>query len=1001
MTTAVASPLHAEPSDVAEYAHEESPSINRHPLAPTIHNRPTHTALLVPTTPEPLYVPHTATPPNPTYHHNQTTTPAPAKPIPHPLFLATPTTTHQPCPVEWKPRPQRAAPMTPSTTPFDPLTMSERVHNIDMGRQKHNRRVLTVCATTTLLTLLLLVAFAAAVYYLAEGRDPRLGSGAVGSSMLVDGSVVESKLGGGAVTNVSLSAMLYATLVTLNRSYTSSLEGMPTAGAGLWRSQWNPAVLNVNVNGSALAIVNDSVTIPAGAVHTQFIGSSAVTSAAIAPAAVTSAALQPSSVTINTLAANVTTQLKQINATSTAAAADIVTAGQVIHVQSSVVSVMADAVYIEVDADSNQLTVAAGSLDATVFAVGGLNGSSLGVDVMAVIPTAGAGLYQQSATSGALSVDIDNSSFVTINGVLTIGLISASELSVGCIDFEHLSSPLNTFLSTLSESSSSAYRTSVELSMTQELLQEEMLTVLGLPQSEYGQLGLLSSSQLLDAMAHINQTAFAAVGQLNLSAFTLSTRLMSEGDQLEEKLDAAMSQVEAALPVAGYGLEDMDTTLNVLVDGLYLGVVNGSATLLAGSIDTAALADGAVTGSKLAAGSVTAAIMAADSVSVDKLTSDLSSVLGMLTAVDDRTLSIGYGNSSTTITRPAGGDLLLQAAAGGNVRLLSSSAAVNTLTVSSNGSTSISATAVDVEANNISLSATAIQASAGAITLSTVSTSIAAANSSILAVTNVTAITAASLSLVASANTTITAAHVVVSATVRAVPSIVMLAPLSNNVNQYTSVNFAALATSFIRLTGSVSSATLNVSFHGCSTATAGRSFTLVNQLTTATTLVLPAASCSRYNDLYLPYPVPVTVTCAGTQYDCTQGERPQGGLALPYSTLTILSNIDNGTVTTTTPIGVVQLSFTPLNNNSPFLYFTLTSPLLLSRPAAALLLTAQSSGTTNEDYGTPGRETPVWICAGQVVDATSGSVAVTMINVGDPLYTLEVQTVAFVYSII
>ena len=997
MATSVPSPLHSEPSDVAEYAHEESPSINRHAPAASTHQPPPHTAILIPSTPEPLDAHASAqqivTPPNPTYHLTAGI-PAPAKPIPHPSFLATPI--RQPCPVEWKPRSQKAAPRTPSTSTFDPLTMSQRVHNVDMGQQQHYRRVLTVCAATILLTLLLIVAFAAAVYYLAEGRDPRLSDGAVLSGMLVNGSVTTDKLAAGAVTNGTLSAMLYAALLTLNKSYTSSLEWMPTAGAGLWRSQWNPAVLNVNVNGSALAIVNNSVTISAGAVHSQHIANSSVTAAAIAPAAVSSAALQPSSVTINSLAANVTGLLKQINATAAAALADVVTAGRAVIVKSSVVSVAVDGTYVKVDGASNLVTVAAGSLDSTVFAVGGIDASLLGADVTAAIPTAGAGLYQPSATSGALSVDVDNSSLVIADGALTIGDISAAQLSVGCIDFQHLSSPFSAFVSSLSESASKAYRVSVELSITQELVQDEMVSVLGLQQSEYEQLGLLSSAQLLAAIAHINDTAFAAVGQLNLSAFTLSTRLQTEGDELQVTLDAAVLQVEAALPMAGYGLVEEDGTLSVAVDSVYVGVVNGSVTVLAGSIDTAALADGAVTGSKLATGSVTASALAADSVRVDKLTTDLSSVLSILTAVDDSTLAIGDTTSSTTLTRPAGGDLLVQAAVGGDVSLLASS--VNIVTLNNDDSASITTAGLNVAAQDVSLSAATVRSSSAELSLSAASSSILLANSSTYTTTGTSGLTAASVSLLASTSATISAARI--TSTVRAVPSVVVLTPLSLPI-QHISIGFTSLVTSFVRLTGAVSSPTLNVTLVGCSAATAGLSLTVVNQLTTETALVVPAASCSRSNDLILPYPATVAVTCAGTQWDCTQTERPQGGLALPSSTQTILSNTDTGVVSTTTPVGVVQLSFTPVNNNSPFLYFTVTSPLLVNRPSAALLLTALSSGTTNEDYGTTGRETPVWICGGQVVDTTSGSVQVTMINVGDPLYTLEVQTVAFVYSII
>ena len=982
-------PNRPEPSDVAEYAHEESPSIDRHPAPSHLNTaQPPHAAIAIPSTP--------ASPPDPTYHHHSAD-PAPARPIPHPSFLLATPPRPQPCPVDWQPRKPKAAPASPSTGAFDPLSMSQRVHNADMGEQQHKRLVLGGCGAVTLYTLLLCIAFAAAVYYLAEGRHPQLGDGAVLTGMLADGSVSASKLSVGAVTNATLSAALYTRLQTLNRSYSASLQGMPTAGAGLWRSQWNPAVLNVRVNGSALSIVDNSLTIAASAINATYIARSAVTSAAIARAAVTAAALQTASVSIASLAPSVTTELAEFNATAAAALADTATAGHAINVRSSVVSVAADGVYLVVGGASKQLTVAAASLDAAVFAVGGIDSASLGADVLAVIPTAGAGLYQPSATSGALSVDVDNSTLVVDGGVLAIGQLSASDLSPGCVDSAHLSAGLNSFLLSVGRSASSAYRQSQTLSLVQSLLQQEMLAVLGLQQPEYERLALLSSPQLLAAMERINDTAFASLGQLNLSAFALSTRLQAEANQLEATLDAAVSQVKAAVPVAGFGLTDVDATLSVAVDGVYLDVANGSVTLAADSIDAAALADGAVTGAKLTAGSVDGAALAAGSVGVDKLSTALSAVLGLFDALGGSTLSLGYANSSTTVTRPDGGDLLLQAADGAGINLLGSPAATNTLSLGSDGAASIVAQAVRVAAGDISLSASAIQSSADELALSTASSSIVLANGSIHATTGASTISSAAVSLLASTNTAITAARVAIAATVRAVPSTLALSGATHT----TTIDFANLSASAIRLTGAVSSATLVVNVTGCSAATAGRSVTLLNQLSTPTTLVLPAASCSRYNDLLLPYPASVAVTCAGGQWECVQTERPQGGLALPSSTLTIANNIDNGTVNSTTPVGVVQLSFTPVNNNSPFLRFILASPLLLARPAAALVLTALSSGTTNEDYGTPGRETPVWIVAGQAVNAAAGSVSVTLINVGDPLHTLQTQTVAFVYSII
>ena len=71
----------------------------------------------------------------------------------------------------------------------------------------------------------------------------------------------------------------------------------------------------------------------------------------------------------------------------------------------------------------------------------------------------------------------------------------------------------------------------------------------------------------------------------------------------------------------------------------------------------------------------------------------------------------------------------------------------------------------------------------------------------------------------------------------------------------------------------------LLLSITGCSDTTAGTGVTVYNQLTTAATIVVTAASCSRTTDLALMPRGRVTVTCAGmyqsvASLDCQQTEQ-------------------------------------------------------------------------------------------------------------------------------
>ena len=194
-----------------------------------------------------------------------------------------------------------------------------------------------------------------------------------------------------------------------------------------------------------------------------------------------------------------------------------------------------------------------------------------------------------------------------------------------------------------------------------------------------------------------------------------------------------------------------------------------------------------------------------------------------------------------------------------------------------------------------------------------------------------------------------------------------------------------------------------NLTFIGCSDATAGTVVTVYNQLA-AGTLRVPAGSCGNtYYDILLLSTQRVTVSCSGLSngspsYVCARSEQAEGGLSIPSSTATILNNVVSGVAQTVTPVGSVLLSFTPVTAIAT-LSFVLSNPLLAAPSSlGAVLLTPQQSGTVNAQYAST-KQSPLWVCTKQQL--SNQQLTVTVVNVGDSLYVNQSQYVQFGYQIL
>ena len=906
----------------------------------------------------------------------------------------TPLPTHNPnpCPVTFHPLP-------PSSFPPRPLPLSRvdgRIRDVAL-RQKHQLHSMRcTCIALTLLTLITLTAFIAAAYYFTHSLHPAFQT--IDTPTLSDASVTTPKLSPLSISPSSLSPALDAALLALNSSFVQALALLPTAGAGLQLS--GVRTVNVLVDGTTLWVAgNSTLTIAIAGLNSSHLAPASITPIHLTTGAVTAPKLAADAVTMENVGADVRGKVEAVNATATAVYAMMPSAGVGMELAGSEVGLVLDGAYLTLS-PAGQLTIAPASLDASLFRPSSLYAVSLSPSVMSHVPQAGAGLSSLyfPFNSTVFTVSTDGSSvLLSGDGVLTVGQVEAEQLSAGCVTSTQLGGDVVSAMAELNATALEAVAASVELAASQAALQQQLLQAVGLEQSDVLYLADLSSAQLLDAVLRINATTFSAAAAVNSSVSAHAEVVGAEVDSVHQQMSVAYRSLISQLPLAGLGISLSNLAqpaLSVRADPRYFAYASNALTLQPSSIDAAVLASSAVTSSKLATASVTTAAVTDGSVAVQHLTANLSRTLQMMSA-SGTTLTLGMQGVDVTLTRPAGGDLIIAAANSNGVSLQSANG--SSLSVSADGAevTASTLTVATTGQGGVQMTGQSLAMSAANLSLTSSLASLSLNGTNLSLASPTTTVQAQTLQL-QSHSTNLTSPHISIAASMRYVPQLVD----TQTADSVYVVDLSNLTSPSLRITGAATN--LSLAFIGCSDAYAGRSLSVFNQLTSS--ISISASSCSRTNVLTLLSMGRVTVTCAGLYnavpvYDCQQGEQPAGGVRLTSSSPLIVGDVVSGVASSVGVVGVLQLSFVPVSNANPVLSFLLSSPLF-KEGSTAVQVTAVSSGVTNAVYAGD-KLSPAWVVAGQVLDVVGGSVAVTMVNVGDPLYAGQTQLLQFLYRIL
>ena len=851
----------------------------------------------------------------------------------------------------------------------------------------------------TLLLLLTIVAFVAGVYYLNHRTVSPLSPYSVQTAMLADGAVTTPKLAAGAVGVPQLSPVVASLVLNLNTTYEQAIGHLPTAGAGLSQN-YTAHTLSVSYDPTTLTVTAaNSLTIAAGGVKAAMLANGSVGASQLAAGSVGTVALATGSVGVSALGADVQALVRAVNASAMQAYNARPTAGAGVVVDSGRVSVDYDNATLAVTS-TNALTIAPHSLTSAQIAPGAIALSSLSPDFVALLPSAGAGL---SLVNGSLELVVDPSTLSLSAGELSLlnGSITAEHIADGAVDFAALSQPVLDTLGAVNSTAAEALSNTAALLLSQSFLQQQLLAALNISESDLLSTVAAQSTALFNALLAVNASTYAALSSVNYTAFQFMLSVDNNTQHFNALIADTAAQLLADKPRAGAGLIAVNSTYAVDADPTVFAANSSGLTLRPQSITTALLQDGGVTSSKLAVAAVSSVQLAEGVVSADKLSGGLQSALALLnlgSGSTDSELLLGTNSSSAfLVTHPGAGSLSFQAAANQSVSLLSADASSQLsvgdsgLGLNTSGQFGVTASRISMQAADGSISVAAgdiaLIASSSAISLSNGSVSISSVKSTVLNST--------SIQLNASATINITAPTLSFSGSVQYTPATVAVTASSRV------IDFSALPSNILRLSGSVSAA--NLTLAGCSDAMAGTTVTVYNQLA-AGTLRIAAGSCGNtYYDILLLPAQRVSVSCAGlsngvASYVCQRGEQAEGGLSVALSTTTILNNIVDGVAATTTPVGSVLLSFTPVTSVAT-LSFVISNPLLAAPTSlGAILLTPQQSGSVNAQYASA-KQSPLWVCTKQQL--SSAQLTVTVVNVGDSLFVNQSQYVQFGYQML
>ena len=888
------------------------------------------------------------------------------------------------------------APPAPSTPSTRARLLEHRVGELDKVQQAQGRWVLTGAMTVTLLLLLTLVAFVAGLWYLTHRNPPPPPPSSITTLQLADASVTPPKLASGAVTLPSLTPPLASLFASLNATYQQALGLLPIAGPGLTQNL-TARTLSLHLASPLTLTPLGQLTISPASITSAYLAPGAVTPTQLASGAVTAAAIAGGAVTGEGLGGDVVGWLDAINATAQAAWGGRVRAGGGIVVGAGgVVGVDYDRALFAVDASTNALTLAPHSITSALIAPYSIPLSALAPDFLSLIPTPGPGLTLANSSLLTLHVDPATLTLTSLNALtLAPSSITTAHLAPSSVTLPALGPDVFTALTRIANDSATALSNTQALLLTQSYLETQLLSAMNSTEAGLLQEVGNATNALWQAVTTVNASTAAAVAAVNASSTTLLSSLSAAVTDLSVALTTSAAAFAAEIPVAGAGLSQVGPVFSLVVDPALFAYPAGVLTLAPSAITSAYLQPGAVNTIAIAAGAVGAAQLAGGAVTVGKLAAPLQAVMAVLnpevTGVGG-VVSVGGGMNASVITRPPGGDLLVQGVTNGTVRVQAGGGrvAVSDAGVTVNASTfAVTAETVSVQAAS-TLTAAApdllVTSTAASLELSSTGAALTAAGS--------VSMTAGSVTLNASSSITVAAPNVTVTGSVQ-------FRPVSLTVAGSTfAFDFAALPSTVVRLTGNVGAS--NLTFVGCGEGTAGTVLTVYNQLRSGV-LHLPPSTCNNLFDVALQAGQRVTMTCAGlvngvAALDCLRSELPQGGLTVQSSAGSIVNNTVNGVVSAVTTQGSVTLTFTP-STNLVSVSFVLDNPLLTTPGAAgAVMLTPMGSGTVNSQYS-DAKQSPLWVCVRQLLSGQQ--LTVTLVNVGDALYINQTQQLQFAYQVL
>ena len=693
------------------------------------------------------------------------------------------------------------------------------------------------------------VAFVAGVYYLKHRDASPLDAGAVQTNMLADGAVTTPKLASGAVDLPELSAPIAALVANMNITYQQALGRLPTAGAGLSQN-YSSHTLSVSFDPSTLTITPSNVlTIAAGGVKAAMLAAGSVGATQLAAGSVGAVALAASSVGVPALGDDVLALMAALNASAVQAWNARPMAGAGVTVNGGIVSVNYDHTTLAITTN-NTLTIAPHSLTSAQIAAGSIVLSSLSPDFLAMLPSAGAGL---TLVNNSLTVVVDPTSLSLSGGQLSVlnGSITADHLAAGSVGFPALSPSLSSSLVAINSTASSALINTQALLLSQSFLQQQLLAALNVSESDLLASVANQSTALFNALLAVNASTYTALSSVNYTAFQFLLSVNNNTQYFSSLIRSTAASLLAAIPTAGAGLIAVNSTYAINADPALFSINSTELTLQPQAITTSLLHDGSVTSSKLAVGAVGSMQLAEGVVSMDKLSGGLQSALTLMNIGNGSTnnlLSLGSSSSSPfVVTHPAASTLTFQAAYNQSVCMLSAGV-TSQLSVSDTGVSVVSAERFSVTSQQ---SGIALHAQGGLISMASSDIALVVSSSAINVSRSGITLAAPQAVIAADSITLNASTSVAINTRMLTFSGSVQYTPVTLSVSTPTySIDWTSLPANILRLTGSVANA--NVSFTGCSDATAGTTVTIYNQLAAGTLRILAGTCGNTYYDILL-----------------------------------------------------------------------------------------------------------------------------------------------------